>query len=108
LHRLAQARGGGGSGTVIIGVAFRLPDGRLRVLPRPARHCHYSREYNDEARKAGYFAPWEGWGGGLAGIEQGFVDDAGNFLNRKDAAKHAYECGQIPELALTLYSEDVW
>ncbi len=48
---------------------------------------------------------------------QGFVDDKGNFLNRKEAAQHALECGQVETGKAkfqhifngeTLYSEDVW
>ena len=42
---------------------------------------------------------------------QGFVDDKGNFLNRKDAADHALACGQIAKLKYStrdLFSEDLW
>lgn len=28
-------------------------------------------------------------------IEQGFIDNHGNFYNRKSALKHAIECGQL-------------
>ncbi|MFA5322058.1 MAG: hypothetical protein WC373_05235 [Smithella sp.] len=42
--------------------------------------------------------------------EQGFVNDKGIFLTRAEAAKEAFECGQIklkykPEI---LTSEDLW
>ena len=42
--------------------------------------------------------------------ESGFlVDDYPlHFVNRKAAAKIAYEAGQIPDLKSTLYSEDLW
>jgi len=30
------------------------------------------------------------------GGTQGFIDHNGAFLNRQDAAKHAFECGQLP------------
>jgi hypothetical protein len=38
---------------------------------------------------------------------EGFVNDKGNFLNRKEAAVHAYECGQINELLKELFSSDL-
>jgi len=40
--------------------------------------------------------------------EQGFVTDAGEFLDRGQAAKHAFECGQIKELKKQLFSEDLY
>jgi len=43
--------------------------------------------------------------------EQGFLDDNGNFLDRKKAAIHALSCGQIKELkynSTELFSEDLW
>jgi len=40
--------------------------------------------------------------------QQGFVDEDGNFLTRAEAAKHAYECGQIDVLKRKLYSEDLY
>lgn len=30
------------------------------------------------------------------------------FVTRKEAAKIAYEAGQVPELKDTIYSEDLW
>ena len=39
---------------------------------------------------------------------QGFLTDDGTFLNRKQAAEHAYINGQIPEQQETLISEDLW
>lgn len=39
---------------------------------------------------------------------QGFVTDKGKFLNRKEAGKHAYECGQINKLINCLMSEDLY
>lgn len=38
----------------------------------------------------------------------GFVTDKGEFLNRKQAGRHAFECGQIEALTDCLLSEDVW
>jgi hypothetical protein len=42
--------------------------------------------------------------------EQGFVDDNGTFLDRKEAAQHAIDCGQIAALKWppNLYSEDLY
>ncbi len=39
---------------------------------------------------------------------QGFVTDSGKFLNREEAAKYAFDCGQINKETKTLYSEDLW
>ena len=46
-------------------------------------------------------------------IEQGFITDTGEFLSRRAAAEHAYECGQLTETAEEpridcLMSEDLW
>jgi len=40
--------------------------------------------------------------------EQGFVTDKGKFVNRGQAAKIAYECGQIPIKKSELFSEDLY
>lgn len=78
-------------------------DGKTLILsvPEKGRHCHifnflypyYDRpkllEENHEV--------------------QGFLDDQGNFLNRIEAKKHAFDCGQINKtIAFTLTSEDLW
>lgn len=39
---------------------------------------------------------------------QGFVTDDGKFVDREEAAKIAYECGQIKEPKNTLFSEDIF
>lgn len=39
---------------------------------------------------------------------QGFVDENNKFYSREEAAKHAFECKQIKELKLSLFSEDLW
>jgi len=36
----------------------------------------------------------------MAGELQGFVTDAGTFLDRRQAYRHALECGQIRDTAL--------
>lgn len=42
---------------------------------------------------------------------QGFVDDTGKFYNRSEAAKHAFDCGQLPNdktCPKAIISEDLW
>lgn len=39
---------------------------------------------------------------------QGFIDECGKFYNRREAAEHAYQCGQIKEKIDCLISEDLW
>lgn len=39
---------------------------------------------------------------------QGFVTECGKFLDRKDAARVAFEAGQVPELYTVLMSEDLY
>jgi len=39
---------------------------------------------------------------------QGFVTDKGEFLTRKEAGAHAFECGQIKEFTDFLISEDLY
>lgn len=42
---------------------------------------------------------------------QGFIDHTGVFLNRQDAARHAFECGQLPNdktCPEIILSEDLW
>lgn len=48
-------------------------------------------------------------------LDQGFMDQHGNFLNRREAWKHAAECGQLSEQQIRdtefseeLFSEDLW
>jgi hypothetical protein len=41
-------------------------------------------------------------------LVQGFIDEDGNFLTRHEAARHAFECGQIEKEQTTLFSEDLW
>lgn len=42
--------------------------------------------------------------------QQGFITDEYpmHFVSREEAAKIAYEAGQVPELKNTIYSEDLW
>lgn len=47
-------------------------------------------------------------------IDDGFIDHQGNFLNRRDAWKHARNCGQLPvnivehNISEELFSEDLY
>lgn len=51
---------------------------------------------------------------GYTVIEEGFIDNKNNFLNRKEAYVHAIECGQLSATVRhnikdnTLYSEDLY
>jgi len=47
----------------------------------------------------------------IAGNQQGFGTDEGEFLNREQAAEHAVKCGQIKKLKYSktqLFSEDLY
>jgi hypothetical protein len=80
---------------MIVAVAIIHRD-KTYSLPRPNRHHHVIRHIagtTDVDHVDG---------------EQGFLDDAGNFLNRAAAAKHAFACGQIKGEKKGLFSEDVW
>ena len=55
--------------------------------------------------------------GAVKVVEQGFILTTGEFLNRKDALKHAIECGQLSQTTRwykqdeeidELYSEDLY
>jgi hypothetical protein len=82
---------------MIVGVALKLEDGTIVSLPKPFRHHHVIREINDGAL--------------VSRAVQGFVDDAGRFLDREDALDAARRSGQmewkkggLPQL----FSEDLW
>ena len=54
---------------------------------------------------------------GYKEIAQGFIDQDGDFLNRKNAFKHAVDCGQLSATTrewkasqgeIELYSEDLY
>lgn len=82
---------------MIIGVAIK-QNGITYTLPAPNRHNHVIKmivgEYNIK----------------LTESEQGFYKECGEFLNRKDALKYAYECEQILTSAhpQKLFSKDLW
>lgn len=71
-------------------------EGETYSLPAPNRHHHVIRLI-----------------GGIHGPDiQGFLDDEGNFLNRKDALRVALDAGQVLDpaniRANRLFSEDLW
>ena len=39
---------------------------------------------------------------------QGFMTSLGRFVNRKEVAEIAYNCGQITEEKVSLFSEDIF
>lgn len=46
-------------------------------------------------------------------VQEGFITDKDEYLDRREAADHAYECGQLVETAEeprieVLFSEDLW
>lgn len=45
---------------------------------------------------------------GMQQHEQGFYTSKGRYVDRKEAAKIAFECGQISEEKQILYSEDIY
>jgi len=84
---------------MIIGVAI-VYAGKLYTLPKPNRHHDVIRAMS----------------GGVKGPDkQGFIDQNGRFLNRKEAMIHAEETGQLKRKpgkefykGEELYSEDLW
>jgi hypothetical protein len=40
-------------------------------------------------------------------VTEGFVNETGTFLTRKEAAQHAFECKQIKEPKAELFSSDL-
>lgn len=76
-------------------------DGHVATLPSPLRHCHVM------AAICGLFPDNRD---SLA--TQGFVTDAGRYVDRYEAAQIAIAAGQIDERDLSptgqLFSEDLW
>jgi len=82
---------------MIVAVAVKLGQ-LIYTMPRPNRHYNVMHRMSDEKIP-------------LAGREQGFLTDKGEFLDRDSAALHAIECGQITECKFVknhLFSEDLW
>ena len=78
--------------------ALRLPGGEILTLPRPARHSDLLRILRRRPGRP------------PAGVIQAFLDEKGDFLDRREAARVALEAGQIGALRWppNLYSEDLW
>lgn len=73
--------------------------GKIWTLPRPARHNHVMSEIlkHYENDKSVY----------IRQDMQGFITDAGEFVDRNVAGVIAYHCKQIDRIK-KLFSEDVW
>lgn len=80
--------------------AIRLMDGRVFDLPRPARHGDV----------IGHIVSTTDLTHVSQGHTQGFVTDAGDFVDRYDGARIAHAAGQIaaPKESGVLFSEDLW
>ncbi|MFA6227580.1 MAG: hypothetical protein WC668_00110 [Patescibacteria group bacterium] len=78
---------------MIVQAAIRQQDGEIFVACRHGRII----------QKYGHSAP----PGFFSGAEQGFVTDGGEFVDRREAARIAFECGQIKQPKEVLFSEDV-
>ena len=72
---------------------------KVYTLPKPNRHHNIIKHIAD---KEGSYRPTK--------AIQGFVDEHGNFLTRKEAAKIVIENGQLDKLRWPphLFSEDLW
>jgi hypothetical protein len=71
---------------MIIGVAVKTGDLCI-ALPKPNRHSDCIKQILQLG------VDITEWG---KAENQGFYDEQGIFLSRAEAAKHAYECGQLP------------
>ncbi len=74
-------------------------NGKLYSLPKPNRHHHIIHQIHLDTGDMDIYG------------DQGFLDDQGNFLSRKDALIHAKACNQLNDRPLWddwLYSENVW
>lgn len=79
--------------------------GEIYSLPQPNRHSHVIRTITGADKNIDYMSVYnEG--------EFGFLDEAGFFLNRKQAAVNAELHGQVKDaskiLQGALYSEALW
>lgn len=76
-------------------------DGRIWSIDPPGRHPDIIRRYIQETGES--YMPH-----GAPRACQGFLTDAGTFVDRFQAAIIAFEAGQIPALKDELFSEDLW
>lgn len=88
-----------------IASAAILYKGVIHSMPRPNRHHNILWAYSPD-EKSGHITST------LTKGEQGFIDERGNFLNRKDAAEIAAFWEQLKTGRLiaspNLFSEDMW
>lgn len=82
-----------------VAIRFR---GTVYSLPAPNRHHHVIAEILRQCPDVDH----------VYGDEQGFLDESGRFLNRRQALASAEMCGQLrPGVVIRaerLFSEDVW
>ncbi len=77
-------------------------EGKLYSLPKPNRHHHIIHQVATETGRS------------IGRSWQGFLDDTGKFIGRKEACKLAERAGQLnvvrPKTSPrdVLFSEDVW
>lgn len=87
---------------MITHVAVRFK-GVIYSLPSPNRHHHVLWKIIQETKASHVDA---------SGDDQGFLDDAGNYLTRQEALAVALQCNQVKDpsdiRAGRLFSEDVW
>lgn len=81
-----------------------------RKTPRDAHRCYHEKYcdiYNIETgwRHADIIYRFMGE---LDEDQQGFLTSTGRYVDRKEAAKIAFECGQIKKEIKVLYSEDIY
>ena len=90
-------------------IKFHIDATDAEVVLSGATHCKVVQQL-----PALGFKPHEGY----QIIAQGFIDNTGTFLDRKEAFQHALKCGQISRRVLydwykndtsqELFSEDLW
>lgn len=85
----------------IEGVAIKAQDGTVHSMRRPARHCDVIRKITRLGLDI------------MDTVNQGFITNEGQFVDRETAYVIAREASQItrrrPELKMEeLYSEDMW
>lgn len=84
---------------MIVQAAIFIPQTKLILtLPRPARHA----DIKNAALNTGLSDAW------FRTAIDGFLIENGRFLNRQDAAKHAYAIQQIQDPIEELYTNHIW
>lgn len=87
---------------MIVAAAIRATDGAIWTLPPPARH----HDIGHYMIACGETSPYP------SDYNQGFLDSDMGFLNRLDAHRMAWHCGQLKQMTLhpsgQLFSENLW